>query len=790
MHHTLFRFHLLLLFFLSFATSYSQEANPQKDSISKNIEDYFFLERENIHLHFSKNIFFTGEKTWFKGYVYHRKVNLPFFTTTNIYASLYNEKGDKIEDKLFYANNGTFTGNFDLKDTLSSGKYYVHIFTNWMKNFKENESSTYTITIINKNDTSYSKNVPDYSNIGIAFYPEGGNLIEGIKNNIGIKVRDCNGNLLSISQGELLNASGQVLQKINLNKFGFGKFELTPDLKTYKARFVVEGKNIEGIIPIANPKGISLEINSYAVKNKTIVKIKTNTKSIDNYITKPLFMVVHQDDKSAIFDVDLKSKNLEQSIIFANDILFPGVNTVRIIDSENNQIAERQIFKYPNESLVLDIENIKKEKDTVTARGRFNFINTNISISVLPEESIAFDEKHDIYGDFLINPYFDEKSLFSKYYFHEITPKKIYELDLLLLCQEASKYKWQDIKSPPPKHTFEFDFGLTLKGTVNQTLSNPKNFKVNMLSLRYGINELSAIDAKNEFYFNNLVLDDSTFVNFNLINEKNKSMPFKVYPQLLNGRRAFNKPFLIKNEFCPIKLETVVLDMPDFAIGSITLENVEINKTVKKKLKRSSLLGNGNLRGYQITEKENHMDLLQFIRMNGFEVINDPTSNTIQIFSKTRNSINGSVFTPLVYIDGIQMMNPDMLLGIRMTEIDEIYLNPHAIVASIKGNMGIIKIYRKTGMEGAPPKSNAMSYTVYKGFSKYETFKNVQYASTSDAGFRNFGLMDWIPRIITNETNNFTFKFPTYGQKKARLLIEGFSADGKLISEIRTIDLE
>lgn len=791
MQHTLLRFYIVLFFSLAISISYSQETSPQKDSISKKIEDYFFLERENIHLHFSKTTFFTGEKIWLKGYVYHRKKSAPFFTTTNVNASLYNEKGDKIEDKLFYSKNGSFIGNFELDDELPSGKYYVHVFTNWMKNFKEDESSIYKINIINKNDSSYSRDIADYSQVNITFYPEGGSIIEGIKNNIGIKVRDCNGNILSIAEGELVSPTGQILQKISLNKIGLGKFELVPDLKTYKVRFVIDDKKIEGIIPAANPKGISLDANSYALKDKTIIKIRTNAASVENYIGKHVLMVVHQDDKSAIFDVDFKNKNLEQTIAFTNDILFPGVNTIRIIDSENNQIAERLVFKYPKENLKLDFESVKKEKDTAVIKSRFNFINTNISISVLPQESLAIDEENDIYGDFLLNPYFNEKSAYSKYYFNEITPKKAYELDILLLTQESSKYKWQDIKNSAPKTEFDFDFGLTLKGTVNQTLSNPKNFKVNMLALQYGINESTTINEKNEFYFNNLVLEESAFINFNLIDEKNRSTAFKVYPQLVNGRRAFNKTLQIKNKFCPVKSESVAIEMPEFAIGSITLDDVEINKTVKKKLKRGSSLANSHLIGFQFTEKNNQMDLLQFIQIHGFELVNDVMASTIQILSRTRNSFRAQKLSALIYVDDVQLLSNDMLLGLRMSEIDEIYLNPHAIVPSMKGNMGVIKIYRKNIMDSTEPsKSKAVPYIVKQGFSKNEAFKNISYTSTESAGFRNFGLMDWIPNTITNETNNFTFKFPTYGQKKARLLIEGFSADGKLISEIRTIDLE
>ncbi|HEU4497043.1 MAG TPA: hypothetical protein VFR70_08345, partial [Flavobacterium sp.] len=603
-----------------------------------------------------------------------------------------------------------------------------------------------------------------------------------------IKVSDCNGKPLPIIEGELVNSSGQFIQKINLNHFGLGKFEYLPGSKTHKVRFKIAEKSFEEIIPVASPQGIALEVNSYGIKNKTAVKIKTNSSSIEQYAGRPLYMLVHQDDKAALFDIKLKAEDLEQTVVFSNDDLYPGVNTIRILDAGNNQLAERQIFKYPENNLNLELKESYKAKDTITIQGFFNSVNTNISVSVLPDDSIAFDEENDIYGSLLLNPYIVEKSTFSKYYFSGVTPRKLYELDLLLLNQEKNKYDWHDIMGKPPKAEFEFDFGISLKGTLSQT-PNKKNLRVNMVSPIYSINEFTSANSKNEFFFNNLILEDSTHINFNLINEKNKLVPLKVYPQLLNGRITFNKRIQIK-EACPQNKETIQLNMPQFAIGSITLEDVEIEKTVKKKLKRASLLGNGNLRGFKITEKENHQDLLQFIRMNGFEVINDPTSTSIRIFARTINSINAMRLSPIVYIDGVQVMTLDMLFGMRMTEIDEIYLNPHAIVASIKGNMGVIKIYRKTGLESSPFKNNDMSYIVKNAFAINETFKNIAYTSTADEGFRNYGTIHWIPAIITDQTNNFKFTFPSYGQKKLKFLIEGFSADGKLVSEVRTIDLK
>lgn len=172
----------LFLLLSSFCT-YSQEISDQEDSeITKHISSYFSLDRENIHIQFPKKIFFTNEKIFFKGFVYNIKTGIPSVMTTNIYATLYNEQGEKVSEKLFYSSNGSFTGDFELNNSFSTGKYYIHFFTNWMKNFKEDESSINSIQIINKADKSYSKEIiPDFSSVSIKFNPEGGTLLENPK---------------------------------------------------------------------------------------------------------------------------------------------------------------------------------------------------------------------------------------------------------------------------------------------------------------------------------------------------------------------------------------------------------------------------------------------------------------------------------------------------------------------------------------------------------------------------------------------------------------------------------
>lgn len=104
-----------------------------------------------------------------------------------------------------------------------------------MNNFKEDESSIFQIQIINKEEPNLSNYTINPSNINVEFYPEGGNLIAGIANTIGIKVGDCNDMPLPITEIQIVSVNGEKSQKVYLNEFGHGKFELFPGLQTFKS---------------------------------------------------------------------------------------------------------------------------------------------------------------------------------------------------------------------------------------------------------------------------------------------------------------------------------------------------------------------------------------------------------------------------------------------------------------------------------------------------------------------------------------------------------------------------
>ena len=780
---------LLMLHLTANQSIYAQQSSNASENITFHLENYFAQERENIHLHLNKDVYLTNESVWFKGYVFERKGSIPFLYTTNVFAALIDQEGNKLEEKLLFASNGLFTGNFDLNEKYKSGIYYIQVYTNWMNNFSEDESSLYKINIINEVAPAFTKyTTPNLSQINIELHPEGGNFIRGILNTVGIKISDCNGNPVALGEGILIDREGKGDRRVLINKFGVGKFDIIPDGTPYKLRFNNNGTVVEANLPPIQIDGVALEVNNFALTNKTIVKIRT-TKGLIATLgdAKKAILVIHQDNKANYVDIDFSDQQTNKEFVLSNDNLYPGINIIRIVDANLNELAQRIIFKYPAQKPEILLTANRKPNKEVVFSGQTNLVSSNLSISVLPEKTIGIFENNDIYGSFLIDPYLNQKISNARYYLAEYSKARHYELDLYLLNQKSSKSNWKDIVSNPPAMTHEFDTGLTIRGKLLDDVSDSDKYKVKGFSFLGRINVFSDLNENLEFQFTNLVLADSSVFNFGMIKmpDMNKVLPTETLSKVTNSKRTFSKSYKPQFRACPSPIAAeITLDLPAFPKNVILLEEVDVVGEKKNILSHADDFGNVHLRGEKIGDRYAGMNVTDYIRNNGFNVSTE--NGQISITGRAVTSFMGPRASPAVFIDERKLFHFDELFGLRMGEIDEIYLSTQAVVPMSPGSIGIIKIYMKENKGVYKPKVLSKSLVV-DGFEVNQPFVNAEYSSAINKGFENFGVLHWEPNIQANETGSFDFEMPETDFKTVKVLIEGLSPDGRMISEIRTI---
>lgn len=781
----------LLIF--SFASSFSQnDSLKSNDEISNSVANYFSLDRETIHLHLNKNTYLTDEKIWFKGYIIEKKSKLPFFATTNVFINLLDEKETVISSQLYFAENSTFNGYYSLNSKLKSGRYYLQAFTNFMNNFSEDESTIIPIQVANTEDNNFTDfNVINYEKLLVNIIPESDVLLDGISNTVGVKISDCHNNGIAVQDIEVLNSKNEKIVTLSTNKKGHSRFELTPkNGEKYRISFIVNNQKIEKELPLSSSNGIKLSVNNFTLKDKTSIKIQTNTINNENIINSTL--LIQQNNTITYLPIIFEKNQTEKNIILPNNYFNNGVNTIRLLNAEKKQIAERNIYNYFSIPNKLELNVTRKNKDSITFNGVSDMPLSNLSISVLPSSTLSENPEKTILNTFLIESDLLDEIRNISYYLKDVTRAKQFELDNLMLFQK-SKYDFASILKNPPIKKHQFDAGITIKGSINNTLTPNKKYKINMTAYTIGLNESTDVNTKKEFVFDHVYAVDSTSIHFSLLNQNDKTTELNVYTQLLNNKRKFNKTFVPKYEYCNIDNSNLLSDIPFPVIAnSILLDNITIKKTIVKQelLSNTKKYNNSVAKGYKIdaTAAATFNDLFGFIQSHGFTVITNGAQVNITRLGATSFQGDNS---PTVFLDDIPITDFTQLQYYSLQNIDEIYISRFGYGAGSAGANGTIRIYTKipAGNQNSTIKIKSKPFLVDNGFQAYKEYKNPEYTNFQDQSFLTFGSIHWIPNVNTSQEGTFKFSIPNLNQESIMLVIEGISSDGLLISETKTIQI-
>ena len=574
------------------------------------------------------------------------------------------------------------------------------------------------------------------------------------------------------------------------------------ETRLVKEIFSVQQK-IEKNLPLPTSIGIAFSVDNYIVPNKTIIKVKTNTKSLSSLNQTPYTLVIQQNESASFLDFSLKDITTEQTFIIPNEKIFDGINTIHLIDSNLMKIGERIIYKpYTKPSnIALTINETRTDSIVISGTSKMPF--ANMSISITPAESVAHQSNKSIISALQFDSYLTNKSKNIGYYLNDFSRKKQYELDNYLLTQK-SKYEWNAILKTAPKEVFDFDRGVTVKGTINSELKDVENYKINMTALGLGVNEFTTLNAKNEFLFEHVIAIDSTKLYFVILNKKGEKSPVKTYSQLLNNNRKFTKPFPTYSKKCPVSNIEKTPEKVQFpkVQGAIILDSITVRAN-KNRLVNEDKNGNRMATGYKISDKDatSYRDILQYLVYKGFKVSTYQGNVTINGYNpsgmmntgalqQVRSIGNRSSRGPAVFIDGIYVMDYSQLRDYGLETIDEIYINRNNNVASMSGTSGTINIYsKKTSQISNIIKDKSQALYVKNGFQNLTSFENVKYDSVKDAGFISYGTIDWKQNIFTDEQGNFRFSIPNLYQSKVKITMEGITNEGQLISTVKIVDI-
>lgn len=582
---------------------------------------------------------------------------------------------------------------------------------------------------------SISRIVPVTLNqIDIMFFPEGGNLVNGIESNLAFKAVNEFQQPVDI-KAEIIDENGNKISEAESVKFGMGKFTLQP-IKDKKLFLKLTSHTVSKLYELPAGKNEGVVLNIDKTGNKIILKVKSENDQKVNI--------------EAAFrgeTVDTKKNVNSNSEIYFDENIFPsGIARFTVFDISGKPLAERVVFVNKNKNVHISLKTDKtdylpREKvvlDIQTNDVKGNPVSSNLSLSVLDDKlySYADDRQNHLISWLQMDSELQGKIEEPSFYFKKEEPKSDIALDLVML---TNGYRYFELL-PEIQEKGIFPYRKEeLNSVYGKILDDKGNATEAEVFLVSGVPEvLKQTTKKGRFYFKNFSSDNS----YQLVaKSKNKKQNIKI--ELLAFQMSSDvvsqkiKSNQSGKDFEAVVYNPVLDNLQDDNqdTKSYNQPSYQNKKRINVRYKSDTTSKTQDIEevvtiGYGITKKALNSASVQVVtkeiiasnianalqgKVAGIEVT--PSSgipgNAQSVIIRGISSISGSQ-QPLVVIDGIPVDFPN--LNINSDNIESVIVLKDAAATAIygsRGSNGVVII-----------KSNSPGY--YK--TKIDLNKNTYYA--------------------------------------------------------------
>jgi hypothetical protein len=443
---------------------------------------------------------------------------------------------------------------------------------------------TYTKTIALNEDR------PD-----LQFFPESGELVNGLPGRIGFKAVDYNGKGKKI-EGDIINGNGEVVAVFKSNQAGMGSFILTGVDKntTYSARLNSQSdEKIAYIYPLPEVASQGNVLSVVKKANEILFTASSNYLKNDScYLRATCRGLVYYDIKGKLQDGVLRFALLADS-------LPEGIIAFTMMDDLRQPVAERLYFNEKPESRI-NIA-ISPEKDIYTQREltRLNIktsnsngqpVSADLSLLVLNKEEMGQIQstRQNILSYFLLSSDLKGEIENPGSYFNE-NSKNYNDLDDLLLTQGWRKYLYS---KPTDQIIYQPETNLTVSGSVGGILFQKKK-----------IAELTLMTFGHHKYVQTQTTDSSGRFNFNINEEYGENLNVLIQSANTTGKKK-NYTIALDKKTSPLVSFNHIISIgkADSVVHRIVEKNVERKKVDDTyRLSGGILLGEVKVEAYRMT---------------------------------------------------------------------------------------------------------------------------------------------------------------------------------------------
>ena len=430
---------LLSLFFLT-ASGQSQPHTAQDLEVI-----HAALPQDQPYMLFSKETYETGEDMWFKAWLFDRSLLTLSNRSQTLFLRIYDSADSLVWNEKYPISGGRAEGHVFIGEHWKTGEYRVEGYTQSSFYADSTEAvfpqKIWVVDRIDKQEPQDTKTGLQKDNIRLGLYPEGGYLVQGIKNYVAFKATDNQGMPVPLS-GWLCENRARILN-IESSHDGMGLLSFVPH---EGVRYTVQLTNGQEFpLPSSLRSGMVMHLEHTDRKN-VVFSARQPRGSMPRRIS--LFVQMRGVPCYQAGGI------LRDSLIISLPMSgFPGqgIAEATLFDEQQRPIAERLFYVLPDKQLTITARPskevyIRRDKGEVRIHvtdSEGKPVQAEICMSIFDKAYMSQAYRETMLSYNFLSTQIRGNIHHPAYYFDRKNPDRLQALDLLLLTQGWRRYTWQ-----------------------------------------------------------------------------------------------------------------------------------------------------------------------------------------------------------------------------------------------------------------------------------------------------------------------------------------------------------
>ena len=427
---------LLFFFFLCLLVGHTLTCHSQEGTVPES--------RELVYLQTDKGIYETGEDLWFKTYVMDAQSLALSERSKTLFVEMLNARDSIVWQEKYPVLSGIAEGHMYIDKDLKEGDYRIHAYTRFSflndtlrpvypKKIRVVKSIAYKGT-----DSPQEKDQPVAR---LSFFPEGGDLIDGIPTKVAFKAWDGKGMPAEVKG--VLQENGKEIARLETVHDGMGFVFMLPRKESSYKVVLDDGREF----PFAEVTASGLSIH---LRKQTDEYLEFHLSQSKGTATQTVKLEGRMRGKLCCMATGTLRERLKVRIPL-KEFTMQGIAEFTLYNADGQPMAERLVYVHPERKLHIEL-NTDSVRYFTHGKGKLNVkvtdeagnpVQAHLGLSIFdgayqnelnPENMLSYCLlSTEIKGN-IHNP---------AYYFDGNNKDRLSALDLLLLTQGWRRYVWE-----------------------------------------------------------------------------------------------------------------------------------------------------------------------------------------------------------------------------------------------------------------------------------------------------------------------------------------------------------